>query len=502
MNYFMKKIYVLIGLIVFVPAIAAFSQESSLGVFEKSGDIGKVGKEGSVAYDFSAKSYTVTGGGENIWGNADAFQFVWKQASGDVSLAADISFLGTGGNAHRKACLFIRQSLEPNSVYADAVVHGVGLTSLQYRQQRGDVTHEIQSNISSPTRIKIEKQGDYFFLWIAKQGEELHSAGGSFRMKLTEPFYIGLGVCAHDNNVTEKVVFSKVEIATGKATSSGSTSVLSTLETLAIASSDRRVVYNTSGTIEAPNWSHDGSYFIFNRGGKIYKLPVDGGEPTVIDTGFANRCNNDHGTSFDGKTLIISDASQERRGSLIYVLPIEGGTPKRVTANAPSYWHGISPDGKTLIYCADRNGNFDVYSIPIEGGEETRLTTAEGLDDGPEFSPDGKYIYFNSVRTGLMQIWRMKPDGSEQEQITKDEYNNWFPHVSPDGRYIAFLSYEKDVKEHPANKDVYLRLKPTNGGEVRELTRVFGGQGTINVPSWSPDSRNIAFVSYKLINNP
>lgn len=502
MNRRTTKITVFLTLFIITQTGSVHSQDLSIGQFEKNADIGDVGKPGSVEYDKDQKSYTITGGGENMWATEDAFHFVWKQVSGDISLAADISWIGTAGNAHRKACLLIRQNLESGSAYADAVVHGDGLTSLQYREESGGSTHEIQSSVSEPKRIKIEKQGDYVFMSIAKENEELHPAGGSFRIKLAEPFYIGLGVCAHDNNVAEKAVFSNVEITTGKAKSTGRPSVESTLETIAISSTDRRVVYHTTDHIEAPNWSPNGEYFVFNSGGRIYKLDVDGGEPEPIDTGFATRCNNDHGISFDGKTLVISDQSQERRQSIIYVLPIEGGTPRMITPNAPSYWHGISPDGKTLTYCADRNGNYDVYSISIDGGEETRLTTAEGLDDGPEYSPDGQYIYFNSIRTGTMQIWRMKADGSGQQQVTTDEYQDWFPHISPDGRYIVFLSYDKDVKEHPANKDVLLRLKLTKGGEIRVLAKLFGGQGTINVPSWSPDSRNVAFVSYRLVNNP
>ena len=499
MNHLNKFLIVSLCLALISQVGCFYSLKSSLGLFEKNGDIGGVAKHGFVEYDVARGSYTIAGGGENMWATEDAFHFVWKKASGDISLAADIQWIGTGGNAHRKACLLIRQSLEPDSAYADAVVHGDGLTSIQYRETAGDTTHEIQSNVSAPRRIRIEKEGDYVFMSVAAENEELSPAGGSLKIKFTDPFYIGLGVCAHDNNAMEKAVFSNVEITAGKPQTSGRRVVESTLETIAISSTDRRVVYHTSDHIEAPNWTPDGQHFIFNSGGHIYKLSVDSGEPELIDTGFANRCNNDHGISPDGKQLVISDQSQERRQSLIYVLPIEGGTPRRVTANSPSYWHGWSPDGKTLVYCAERNGNYDVYSIPVEGGEENRLTTAEGLDDGPEYSPDGQYIYFNSVRTGTMQIWRMKADGSEQEQLTFDEYNDWFPHPSPNGRYIVFLSYEKDVKEHPANKDVMLRLMQLNNGQIRVLTKLFGGQGTINVPSWSPDSRNIAFVSYRLI---
>jgi Tol biopolymer transport system component len=271
---------------------------------------------------------------------------------------------------------------------------------------------------------------------------------------------------------------------------------------VSIASKDRRVIYTKRAHFEAPNWSPDGKYFVFNEGGRLYRLPVTGGDPQLIDTGLATRCNNDHGISPDGRQLVISDQSQEARRSLIYVLPIEGGTPRRVTQLAPSYWHGWSPDGKTLAYCAERNGDYNIYTIPVAGGEERQLTTAKGLDDGPDYSHDGKYIYFNSERTGSMQIWRMKTDGSEQAQITQDEYNNWFAHPSPDGRWLVFLTYEKGVQGHPANKDVMLRLMPIasgGSGQVQVLAKLFGGQGTINVPSWSPDSRNVAFVSYRLI---
>jgi Tol biopolymer transport system component len=219
----------------------------------------------------------------------------------------------------------------------------------------------------------------------------------------------------------------------------------------------------------------------------------------VIDTDFAIRCNNDHGVSPDGKLLVISDQSQGKRQSLIYTLPVTGGKPKLVTPNGPSYWHGWSPDGKTLAYCAERDGEYDVYTIPADGGEEKRLTTAKGLDDGPEYSPDGMHIYFNSDRTGLMQIWRMKADGSEQERVFEDEFNNWFPHLSPDGRQMVFLSYEKDVKGHPADKDVTLRRMTLETKKIDVIGRFLGGQGTVNVPCWSPDGKRIAFVTYQLI---
>ena len=279
--------------------------------------------------------------------------------------------------------------------------------------------------------------------------------------------------------------------------------VTSILEICDITTGERTTVKEFPYLIEAPNWTSDGQWLIYNSGGKLYKLsPDQPGEPEQIETAYAVRCNNDHVLSADGQQIAISHGTKEDGQSRIYTLPITGGTPRLVTPMAPSYLHGWSPDGKQLAYCAARKGNFDVYVIPAEGGEEQRLTTAEGLDDGPEYAPDGKHIWFNSVRSGLMQVWRMKADGSEQTQMTFDETRNaWFPDVSPDGQQVVFITYYKgdlEPGQHLANKNVELRIMPATGGESRLLVKLFGGQGTINVNSWAPDSRRFAFVSYRL----
>jgi regulation of enolase protein 1 (concanavalin A-like superfamily) len=484
--------------VLFMSAKLASADSTGLGIFSHQQDIGNVAKPGSVDFDPAGGGYLIAGGGGNIWYTNDAFHFVWKKMSGDFTLTADVKFIGTGGQAHRKACLLIRQSLKPGSVYADVALHGNGLTSLQYRDTPDGATHEIQSNISAPARMRIEKRGDYISMWLGAAGEDLKPAGGYLRMPFKGKFYVGLGVCAHDNKVLEKAVFSNVELKPVSTPANAQPVLESTLETVGLALMDRRVIYRTRDHIEAPNWSRDGTYFLFNSQGRIYKLPVTNGTPELLDTGSQIHCNNDHGISPDGTQLAVSDSTQDGK-SHIYVLPVVGGAPRLITSQAPSYWHGWSPDGKTLAYCAERNGEFDIYTIPVEGGEETRLTTAPGLDDGPDYSPDGKYIYFNSERTGRMQIWRMKPDGSEQTQITSDDYNNWFAHPSPDGQWIVFLSYAKDVKGHPPNKDVLIRLKSLADGKIQVLTKLFGGQGTINVPCWPPDSKSVAFVSYQLV---
>jgi Tol biopolymer transport system component len=265
--------------------------------------------------------------------------------------------------------------------------------------------------------------------------------------------------------------------------------IISSLETYTIETGKRKTVYTNKQHFEAPNWSRDGKFLIYNSDGKIYRINAAGGKPQLVNTSFAQKCNNDHGISPDNSQLVVSHNAEPSGKSLIYILPISGGEPKQITPIGPSYWHGWSPDGKTLAYCAERNGEYDIYTIPVSGGEEKRLTSAAGLDDGPDYTADGKYIYFNSLRTGKMKIWRM---------LTY-EYNDWFPHPSPDGKWLVFVSYEADVEGHPANKNVSLRLMPLAGGQPKVIAKLFGGQGTINVPSWSPDSKQFAFVSYKLI---
>lgn len=467
-----------------------------LGIFEGSGDVGTVLHAGSVTFDSATSKYTIAGAGENMWFTHDAFQFVWKKASGDNSISADISFLGEGKNPHRKAVVMIRQSLDADSPYVDIALHGVGLTSLQYRDEKGATTHEIQANVSAPQTLLLEKHGDYFSMLLGVAGGKPQVAGGSIRVPIHGEYYIGIGICSHDKDIVEKAVFSNVNVQPLKESGQAGT-LYSTLETISIDSTDRRVVYVAPNRFEAPNWSRDGNYLLFNRNGHLEKIAPEGGTPTPVDTGFADRCNNDHGISPDGKWLAISDQSQEEHKSLVYVLPISGGTPQRITKNSPSYWHGWSPDGITLAFVGERNGEFDVYTIPVSGGEERRLTTAKGLDDGPDYAPDASFIYFNSERTGQMQIWRMKPDGSSQEQVTSDEFNNWFPHPSPDGKWIVFLSYSKEVSGHPENKDVTLRLMSLADRKITVLAKLFGGQGTINVPSWAADSKKLAFVSYQ-----
>lgn len=277
--------------------------------------------------------------------------------------------------------------------------------------------------------------------------------------------------------------------------------VTSTVEILDVNTSQRRCIFEAEGVFEAPNWSRDGRFLILNRDGLLYRLNLSGGQPTPINTDFATRCNNDHGISPDGEEVVISHHDQQNEGeSVIYIVPITGGKPRRVTGKWPSYWHGWSPDGGQLAYVAGRNGqDYKIYSISVDGGDETQLTFGPGLDDGPDYSHDGRYIYYNSFASGHMQIWRMDADGSNPMQIVESPHSDWFPHPSPDGRQLVFLRYIQDqAQAHPFGRDVQLMMLNLESHQLSAATQVFyGGQGTINVPSWSPDSSELAFVSYR-----
>ncbi|TCU39888.1 TolB family protein [Rhizobium azibense] len=270
----------------------------------------------------------------------------------------------------------------------------------------------------------------------------------------------------------------------------------SSVEIYNIRTGESRVVVQTEKLIEAPNFSPDGVYMLLNGDGLLYRLRPDGtGGLQQVDTDFATQCNNDHGISPDGTQIVISDKTEFGK-SAIYILPAAGGTPRLITENLPSYWHGWSPNGRELAYCGIRDDLFDIYTISVDGGPEKRLTHGEGRNDGPDYSSDGRWIYFNSSRTGLMQIWRIHPDGTGLEQVTFDNYGNWFAHPSPKNDKVLILSYDPEVFDHPRDLDVRLRLMDIDGGNLTTLFELFGGQGTINVPCWSPDGDEFAYVRY------
>jgi len=492
-----------------IVSIAA-AQNSPVGVFSGSADIGNPRIKGSSAYNETDQSYTLKGGGYNIWFDRDEFHYLFSKIKGDFILTANFEFVGKGKIGHRKVGWMVRETTAAKSAHMTATLHGDGLTVLQWRRTYGalmrDPQDEIFADSSMYNIIQLERSGKTFIMRAAHTGSPLEVIGKHDMTDLPNEVLAGLFICSHDTAVMEEAKVWNVRIdkpvADNYEPNMGGY-LGCRLETMTVADGKRMVIYEKNDRFEAPNWMPDGKKLLFNMDGYLYKIPVEGGALEKLNTGSANKINNDHGISFDGKLLAISNQREGMPGggSAVYVLPIEGGTPKMITENTPSYFHGWAPNNQELVYVAQRNGKniYNIYRNNINGDKEVALTDIKPGEhvDGCEYSPDGKYIYYNGNHTGTMQLWRIKPDGKGREQLTKDKYNNWFPHVSPDGKWIAFISFQLDVapNDHPSYKRVMLRLMPASGGEPKVIAYLYGGQGTINVPSWSPDSKSIAFVS-------
>lgn len=480
----------------------AQAQNVPIGIFTGHGDVGSNVKPGTANFIPATGQYIITGAGANVWADKDEFQFVWKKLKGDFILYTRAEFLGPWVTYHRKVGWMVRKNLAGNSPHVNAVEHGDGLTSLQFRRTEAAQTEEKKLSLTKANILQLERKGNQYIMRAAVYGDQFITDTIN-NIDLGEEVYVGLFVGSHNADVLETGVFSNVQITLpfkGESNQSTQMTLNSNLEVMEIASGKRDIIYQAIGSIQAPNWTPDGKSLIYNNSkGLLYNFDLSTKKATQINTGNVNSNNNDHVLSFDGKMLGLSSYVKELGGSITYTVPVGGGIPKQVTPRGPSYTHGWSPDGKDLVFCGERNGEFDVYKIPATGGKELRLTDTKGLDDGPEYTPDGQFIYFNSVRSGLMQIWRMRPDGSKQEQVTNDSLNNWFAHISPDGKsfvYLSFLQQETPAGIHPPYKHVYISILPIDGkGTPKIIAYLYGGQGSVNTPSWSPDSKMIAFIS-------
>lgn len=479
--------------------------ENILGQFESDGDVGAPKISGASSYDSATQEYSISGAGTNMWFGSDQFHFLRRRMKGDFILRARVKFAGNGGDAHRKAGWMARASLDPDAPYADCVEHGNGLTQIQFRRAPGKLTEKIELAISNADVLQFERRGGDFTFSAARFGEPFVSATLS-NFDLPDEVFAGLFVCSHNGSIAERALFDNVSIIRPAPPNfvPYHDYIGSVLQIVDAQTGKLRQIYSSNEPFEAPNWTRDGSALIYNvsgRGknsGRLCRFDLAAAIPSFIQTTPPIHNNNDHVLSFDGSMLALSGQLAGRKGqSQVFTVPTAGGEDKLITARMPSYCHGWSPDGQFLVFTGHRGNHSDIYKIAADGsGDEIRLTDA-GANDGSEFSPDGRYIYFSSTRTGLMQLWRMKPDGTGQEQILNDQFNSRFPHISPDGKWIAFISYGQDIEpsDHPYYKHVYIRLMSAGGGPARIIAYVYGGQGTINVPSWAPDSKRLAFVS-------
>ncbi|HYI77503.1 MAG TPA: DUF5050 domain-containing protein [Chryseolinea sp.] len=504
----MKLIVILIWCL--IPGIS-LSQNKNIGIFQNNKDIGGPVKTGGASFDENSQTYTLKGAGYNIWFERDEFNFLFNEIAGDFVITANFEFIDKGTDPHRKIGLMVRESDDEKAASINATLHGDGLTVLQWRELRGAFMRDPEDEIFTPknnyTILQLERAGKKITMRGAHPGEPLQNLGSHDMPSFKDSVLVGLFISSHNKDVIEQARVWNVRIDRPVADTYNPGKegwIGCRLETMNVFDGKRKVIYEKNGRFEAPNWMPDNKNLLINMHGSLYTISTNGGEPQKVNTGTVNRLNNDHVISFDGKMIAISSHRQglPGGGSSVYVLPISGGEPKLITEETPSYLHGWAPNNKEVVYVATRSDNptYDIYKKSIDGkGKEVMLTnTGKGEHvDGCEYSPDGKYIYYNGSKSGTMQLWRMKPDGSGQEQLTFDQYNNWFPHISPDGKWIAYISFPYDipVNSHPSYKRVTLKLMPTAGGAPKVIAYLYGGQGTINVPSWSPDSKSIAFVS-------
>lgn len=496
-----------------------------LGVFEGQSDIGDVTPPGTGGYDPGAQAYTLTSAGANTWYHIDNFHYLWKKASGDMALTANITFpphsYNHEPNPHRKGILMFRQTLDAGGIYVAAGAHGSGMMALQYRRELGANTEDIELNIDAPRTVRLEKRGDTFTLFLSVKGEPPHQVGASITMHLDEPFYVGLGAVSHDVSTTDEVQFSNVTVQPlAAALADAKVSLYSTLRTIQVEDQFRRamVIRSVPAYVQSANWASDGKEIYAYEAGSIEKIPFltpeAGGTPQRVDLGNLVDCSGNFGLSPDRKWLAVSCAEKSGGRHDVYVLPARGsepgrsdrvtsgaadgvGYPRRVTSGpASSYFHAWSPDSQTIAFTRGSAGKADIFITRVAGGREVRLTS-DTINDGPDYSPDGNFIYFDSSRSGSMQIWRMKPDGSGAEAVTDDDNINSSPHVSPDGKAVAFLS-------QPAGGggvgigDAALKIFAVNDGLIRTLATFQGDRGSFSMYGWG-DANHLAFVSYQFL---
>ena len=475
------------------------------GIFENKININNSENNGIIHYNSKTQEYTITSSEISVFNETNQLQYVYKSIQGDFILRAHIKFIAKNVHSNLKIGWMVRNNLMTTSAKVYTSIDANGSASLQYRKIEGNETAQvIASENKSPEIIQLERRGNDFYMSTAKFGEPFVTTKLE-EINLRNEVFVGLYVCSNNIDAVEKAVFSNVRIIKPSAPDFKPYQdyIGSYMETMNVETGLRKTLFYSAHSLQAPNWINDDKELVYNSNGFLYRYTFKTGEIQQINTGFAINNNNDHVFSFDESILGISHHNPDDNGtSSLYVMNPKGDSmPRKITQDGvgASYLHGISPDNKTMIFTANRKGKYDIYGIDIKTCKEFQLTDTPDLDDGSEYSPDGKYIYLNSNRTGNMQLWRMNANGENLEQLTFDKnYKDWFPHISPNGKWIVFISFPPDIAfgDHPFYKHCTLRLMPTDlSKNPKIIAYIYGGQGTINVPSWSKDSKHIAFVS-------
>ena len=481
-------------------------QASPLGLFQAESNIGNVVPAGSAHYDAARQVYTIASAGANTWYHVDHFNYLWTRASGDLAITARISFppprYAHDPNPHRKGLLMFRQYLAPGSAYVDAALHGVGLTALQYRRERGADTPDIELTLNAPQTLRLEKRGDVFTLYVSEAGEPLHQVGASIHLHLRGPFYVGLGALSHDTQTTDVIEFSHVSVERLKPLPpSIKRTLYSTLQTIEFTDQYRRavVIRTVPGYMQSADWAPDGKSILVYENGRIERIPYldpdGGGPPQTIDVDGLFGCSGNFGLSPDGKLLAVSCSKVAGGQHQVYLLPAAGGgTARQLTrGGVPSYFHAWSADSNTVAFTRGSASRADIFTIPAAGGEEKRLTR-DTVNDGPVYTPDDQYIYFDSARSGTLQIWRMRADGSQAEQVTDDDSLNSSPHISPDGKTLAFLSQPSG---HGSGfTPAVLKVMRFDDGLIQSVVQVQGDRGSFSMQPWG-NAKRFAFITYQ-----
>jgi len=498
-------------------SLRTYAQHPAAGLHSTI-DLGYPKIKGRADFDTLFQTWKLRSAGQYADLNREEAVYVHRKMGGDFILTADFAFADPGVKTMKRMGWMVRESLREDAAQLSAFRQGDGRIIMQWRRLQGAylLIPQDRRMISKMDMqsLQLERKGKTFTMRSARPGEPMQTVGETTLADMPDSVTVGIFLSAQDITRADSGHVWNLRIdrpvpdryhpdpVVNRTLDKKEPLMGSRLETIDMVTGIRRILHASPRRFEAPNWMPDGSRLLFNQEGRLLTIDTAGGQPAYFPTGPVSRNNNDHGISFDGKQLAISSHfdGPKQSGSAVYVMPLAGGEPKRVNDNVPSYWHGWSPDGRQVLVVGQRQGMpiYNIYQVDVKTGRETDLTrNTQGHVDGPEYAPDGQQIYYNADASGTMQLWRMRPDGSGKEQLTFDEYNNWFPHISPDGKWIAFVSFPTDIDpaSHPSFKKVMLRIMPVAGGAPRVIAHLYGGQGTMNVNSWSPDSRRLAFVS-------